>query len=143
VQVPALNEEGLKDLLSRPVVAEIATTSAKGEVRITPVWFGAENGTLVMNTFEDSEMARNLKRNPKCSLLIDSVEWPYIGVHYWGTATVEGPENDVAGIGKLFARYVGSEEAATDYAKKLAEWGNRVYVRFRPERSTTWDFRGG
>jgi hypothetical protein len=143
VQLPTLNEEGLKELLSTPVVAKIATTSAKGEVRITPIWFGAQDGTFIFNTFEDSGLVRNLKRNAKCSLLIDSVEWPYIGVHYWGRASIEGPTNDVNGIAKLYARYVGGEEAATEYAKQLVGWGKRVYVRFRPERSTTWDFRGG
>lgn len=143
MQVPTLNEEGLEKLLSKPVVAKIATMSPRGEMRITPIWFGAQDGSFVMNTFEDSGLVRNLKRNPKCSLLIDSVEWPYIGVHYWGRASVEGPENDVAGIAELYARYVGSEDAAREYAQQLVGWGKRVYVRFRPERSTTWDFRGG
>lgn len=49
----------------------------------------------------------------------------------------------MSGIAKLFARYVGGEQAATEYAKQLVRWGKRVYVRFRPERSTTWDFREG
>ncbi len=67
-----------------------------------------------------------------------------MGVHYWGTATVEGPENDLPGMGKLFSRYVdGSEEKARAYGEKLVAWGKRVYVRFRPERKTTWDFRQG
>jgi len=143
MEIPTLNDEGLKELVNKPVVAKIATTSAKGEIRITPIWFGAQDGSFVFNTFEDSGLVRNLKGNPKCSLLIDTTEWPYIGVHYWGRATVEGPENHVSGIAKLFARYVGSEEAATQYAKQLVGWGKRVYVRFRPDRSTTWDFRGG
>ena len=143
MQIPTLNEEGLKELVSKPVVAKLATTSAKGDVRITPIWFGAQDGTLVMNTFEESGMVRNLKGNPKCSLLIDTTDWPYIGVHYWGTATVEGPEDDAEGMGTLYSGYVGGEEAAREYAKQLIGWGKRVYVRFRPERSTTWDFRGG
>ncbi len=143
MQIPALNEKDLKELAGKPLVAKIATTSAKGEVRISPVWFGSQDGSFVMNTFEDSGLVRNLKGNPKCSLLIDTTEFPYIGVHYWGTATVEGPENDAEGMGTLYAGYVGSEEAATEYAKQLIGWGKRVYVRFRPERSTTWDFRQG
>ena len=143
MQVPHLSEKDLKELLSKPMVAKIATTSAKGDVRITPIWFGAEDGSLVMNTFENSQLVRNLKRNPRCSMVIDSVEWPYTGVHMWGAATVEGPENDVEGIGRLFAPYVGSPEGAKEYAKTLIGWGKRVYVRFRPERSVTWDFRQG
>jgi hypothetical protein len=96
-----------------------------------------------MNTFDDSGLVRNLKRNPKCSLMIDTTAFPYIGVHYWGTATVEGPENDVNGMGKLYASYRGDQETATQYSQGLVGWGKRVYVRFRPERSTTWDFRQG
>lgn len=140
-QMPLLDDDALKELLSKPLVAKLATTSRTGSVRITPIWFGAENGTILMNTFEDSAAVKNLKRNRKCSLLIDTTDFPYTGVHYWGSATVEGPENDADGMGKLFANYQGGQEAATEYAKQLISWGRRVYIRFTPERSTGWDFR--
>jgi hypothetical protein len=141
MQVPPLKDEDLQNLLRQPLVAKLATTSRRGDIRISPVWFGTQDGTFVISTFEDSGLGKNLKRNRKCSLLIDSTQAPYIGVHYWGTATVEGPENDAAGIGHLFARYVGDVDSATAYARKLIGWGKRVYVRFRPERHITWDFR--
>ncbi|MGH7486162.1 MAG: pyridoxamine 5'-phosphate oxidase family protein [bacterium] len=141
MKVPALNEKDLKDLLAQPLVAKIATVSSKGDARITPIWFGDEGGSILTNTFEDSGLVRNLRNNPKCSLMIDSPDWPYIGVHYWGTAIVEGPENDVEGIAKLFAPYRGGLDEAREYAKGLIGWGTRVYVRFTPQRKTTWDFR--
>lgn len=144
MQIPPLSEKDLEELKSQPLVAKIATASAKGEIRISPIWFGAQDGSILLNTFEDSGLVRNLRRNPKCSVMIDTTEFPYIGVHYWGTATVEGPENDVEGMGKLFAPYKeGSVEAGTEYAKQLIGWGKRVYIRFQPERKTTWDFRQG
>jgi hypothetical protein len=142
VKLPPLNENDLKELLSQPLVAKMATVSKKGDIRITPIWFGDEGGSLLMNTFEDTSLVRNLRRNPKCSLVVDSRDWPYIGAHYWGTATVEGPENDVEGIARLFAPYLNNDpQAATEYAKTLIGWGTRVYVRFRPQRKVTWDFR--
>ena len=142
MKVPPLNEKDLKNLQTQPIVAKIATTSRKGDIRITPIWFGDEGDSFLMNTFEDSGVVRNLRRNPRCSLVIDSLEWPYIGVHYWGTATIEGPENDADAIGRLFAKHFnGDLKAATDYGRQLMGWGKRVFVRFRPERSTTWDFR--
>jgi len=142
MQVPPLNEKDLKELLKQPIVAKIATASAKGDIRISPIWFGDEGGSFLMSTFEDSGLVRNLKRNPKCSLLVDSLEWPYIGVHYWGKATIEGPENDAQAIGRLFAKYFsGDVQRATEYGGQLIGWGKRVFVRFRPERSTSWDFR--
>ncbi len=142
-EVPPLSDDGVKELLGKPLVAKLATQSSKGELRISPVWFSAEDGAILINTWEDTGPVKNVKGNPKCSLLIDSTHWPYFGVHFWGTATVEGPENDVSGMGKMFAPYVGSEEKAAEYAKQLIGWGKRVYIRFRPERSTTWDFRQG
>ncbi len=144
MQVPPLSDEELKELLSRPLVAKLGTTSPKGAVRITPIWFRAEDdGSIVMNTFEDSGAVHSLKRNPGSSLLVDSTEWPYTGVHFWGTAAVEGPENDAAGIGAMFAPYMGDRMDPVEYANMLIGWGKRVYVRFRPERSMTWDFRHG
>lgn len=142
MQVPPLSEEDRKELLSRPVVAECATVSASGDIRMTPIWFGERDGALLMNTFENSALVKNLRRNPRCSVMVHySDKQPYYGVHYQGAATVEGPENDVEGMAQLFARYRGSVEDAREYAKLLVSWGKRVYVRFRPERSTTWDFR--
>ena len=143
-QMPPLNDDGLKELLSQPLVGKLATQSPKGELRISPMWFMAkDDGSIMMSTWEDTGPVRNLKGNPKCSLLIDTTEFPYHGVHFWGTATIEGPENDVGGMAKMFAPYRDGEEAATEYAKQLIGWGKRVYIRFTPARKTTWDFRQG
>ena len=140
-QMPPLSDDGLKELLSKQVVAKLATTSAKDEIRITPFWFEARDGIIIVSTWEETAAARQLKRNPRCSLLIDTTEYPYSGIHYWGTATVEGPANDSEGMGKMFARYMGGDvEAATQYANQLISWGKRVYIHFKPERNAAWDF---
>jgi len=142
LKVPPLNDKDVQDLKRQPLVAKLATVSKKGNIRITPIWSWPDGDTIVMNTFEDSRLVRNLRANPKCSLLIDSKDWPYLGVHYRGTATVEGPNDDADGIGKAFAKYMNDDVAAgTDYAKTLIGWGTRVYVRFKPDRHVTWDFR--
>jgi hypothetical protein len=41
----------------------------------------------------------------------------------------------------MFTPYVGSLDGATDYAKTLISYGTRVYIRFRPEREASYDFR--
>jgi len=142
LKVPPLSDKNLKDLLVQPLIAKVATAGKHGGLRMSPVWFGEDGGSLLINTFDDSELVHNLRRDPKCSLMVDSPDWPYTGVHYWGTATVEGPEDDVEGIAKLFAPYRGGLDEAREYAKILIGWGTRVYVRFTPRRKTTWDFRG-
>ncbi len=57
MQVPPLSEEGLKDLLNQTLVAKVATTSPKGEVRMSTTVFGAQpDGSILINTFEDSAL---------------------------------------------------------------------------------------
>lgn len=143
-QMPPLDDAGLRELLSQPLVAKLATSSSKGDIRITPMWFRADDdGSIVFNTWEETAAGRNLSANPRCSVLVDSRDWPYIGAHFWGTAAVEGPEDDTAGIAAMFEPYLGGQMDATEYANMLIGWGKRVYIRFRPERKTTWDFRQG
>ena len=144
MQVPPLKESDLKELLKRPVVAEFATLSAEGDISITPIWYGYQDGTFLMSTWENTRAVRNIKKNPKCSMMIDFVDsQPYYGVHYQGRAAVEGPEDDADAIGRLFAPYLNDDlNAATEYAKQLISWGKRVFVRFTPDKTTTWDFRG-
>lgn len=139
-----LSREDLEELLSRPIVAKLATVDGNGNIRITPIWFGHQDGSFLMSTWENTRAVRNIKANPRCSLMVDYAEaQPYYGVHYWGAASVEGPENDPEAIARLFAAYVGGHEAAYTYAQTLIGWGKRVFVGFRPERKVTWDFRQG
>jgi hypothetical protein len=142
MKLAPLSKPGLDELLRQPLVAKLGTSSPSGAIRITPIWFSAEaDGSFLLNTFEDSAPVKNLRRDPKCSLLIDSRDWPYFAVHYWGRGEVEGPKDDAEGIAKMFAPYVGSADGATDYAKTLISYGTRVYIRFRPEREVSYDFR--
>jgi len=141
MKLKPLTEQQLDEMLSQPLVAKIATTDAGGEIRMTPIWFARSDGDIMMNTFKNSDLVRNLRVNNRCSLMVDSRDWPYYGVHYWGTATVEGPEDDAEGIAKMFQPYVGTMDEARAYAKGLISAGRRVYVRFTPSRSVTWDFR--
>jgi hypothetical protein len=137
-----VSDQDRKLLQSKPLVAKLGTLSRRGDIRISPLWFRAEpDGSFLINTFEDSAPVRALRNNPRASLLIDSQEWPYHAVHYWGAATVEGPNDDVEGIASMFAPYIGSHEGAVDYAKTLISYGTRVYIRFKPERDVSWDFR--
>ena len=44
----------------------------------------------------------------------------------------------------MFTPYRDNDAAvAKEYANLLIGWGTRVYVRFKPEKTTSWDFRQG
>jgi hypothetical protein len=141
VKMPPLPEADLNDLLQRPLVAKFATYDRRGGLRITPVWFRSVNGAIHANTAEQTELARNLKANPECSVLVDVPDAPNVmGAHFLGAATVDGPA-DADGIAEIIERYVGSREGARAFAMRNLELGPAVYVRFQPRRCVAWDLR--
>lgn len=143
-QMPPLTDDARKELLSQPLVAKLATVSPSGTPHMSALWFEERDGDFIFNTWVTTRAAKNLMKNPKAALLIDTTEFPYAGIHYTGAAVVEGPSNDQEGIGRMFARYMGDDlNAATEYAGQLIGWGERIYIRFTPEKHVAWDFSQG
>jgi len=141
MKMPPLSDADLQQLLQRPLVARFATHGRNGGLRITPVWFKHADGEIVANTLERTDLARNLRKDPECSVLIDVDEQPdVVAAHFWGSASVEGPA-DAAGIADIIERYVGSREGALAFAARNLSMGAVVYIRFRPQRIVTWDLR--
>jgi hypothetical protein len=151
MQTPPLNAAARAELVQQPLTAALATQNADGTIRMSALTFEMQDdGTIQFNTFENTAAVKNLRNDPHCSVLIDATApWPDgvdpgYGVHYWGTATVEGPTNDLDGMAAMFARYVdGNVEKARAYAEVLVGYGDRVYIQFRPDRDVNWDFRMG
>ena len=140
-----------EELFGQPGTAVLATNNVDGTIRMTPLLFETQHeGTIVFNTFENSAVVKNLRRDARCSVLIDATApWadgpdPGYGVHFWGSATIEGPINDVDGMEAMFTRYVdGKREQARSFSEALVSYGDRVYVSFEPDRDVSWDFRMG
>ncbi|MDP8958927.1 MAG: pyridoxamine 5'-phosphate oxidase family protein [Actinomycetota bacterium] len=143
MQTAPLSDDEIRELLlQQPLIAKLATQAPDGTIRITPLWFGPRDGAIFFNTWENSEAVENLRKGDTASVMIDSTESPYYGVHFWGTATVEGPKDDAEGMADLFSPYFGGDrEASLDYTRGLVSMSTRVYVRFEAQRQVTWDFR--
>jgi hypothetical protein len=138
-----MSDEAREQFLSQPWVAKLATLSPKGDIRMTPVWFRRDpDGSFVIATWRKTAAVTNIGANPRCSLLIDQgTAEPYFGVHFTGTAAVEGPSNDLEGIAALYAPYKTTlDQARADVAGLIAE-GEMVYIRFVPKSEISWDFR--
>jgi hypothetical protein len=136
-----LSQIDIDALLARPLVAKVATHGKNGEMRITPVWFKQDGPGLLMNTLEQTDLAHNLARDPRCSVLVDTTDAPNVmAVHYWGSARVE-PGADVEGVASIIERYVGGPEQGRVFAQRNLSMGSVVYVRFTPQREVSWDLR--
>jgi hypothetical protein len=62
----------VRDILRRSMVARVATRSPAGGAFVTPIWFIADGGQLVMATSEQSLTARNLRAHPELVLLLEA-----------------------------------------------------------------------
>lgn len=66
LSVPAL------ELLASDAVAVVATLDADGSPHLSAAWVGIEDGEIVFGTLGDQRKLRNLRRDPRVALTIQS-----------------------------------------------------------------------
>jgi PPOX class probable F420-dependent enzyme len=123
----------------------LCSLSKEGFPHPMPMWFGVEDdGTVVMTTFAKSQKIRNLERDSRVSLLVESGE-EYAelrGVVMYGRAELR---SDLDSVLDVLARVTARSHAARDadpaaLREALAKTaGKRVAIRVRPERIVSWD----
>lgn len=80
------------DLLASEAVATVATLDADGSPHLSLAWVGVEDGEVVFGTLNDQRKLRNLRRDPRIAVTIQSErinDWglrEYLVLH--GTAQV-------------------------------------------------------
>lgn len=122
-----------------------ATNGKNGWPHLMPLWYVTDGDTILAWTFGKSQKVRNLERDPRATLQIETGESyeQLRGVMLECEAEIIRDENAIAGIGRAIAlKYGGigelnedTESAVTRQAKK------RVGLRFKPVRASTWDHR--
>jgi len=100
----------IQSVLDEPVLARLATTDPKTmQPHVVPVWFMWESGYIWISSFVSTRKIRELKRNPRGAVLVESKQ--------------EG--------GKLTAVLIeGSVELVTEPRQVVAEIACRIYVRY-------------
>jgi PPOX class probable F420-dependent enzyme len=98
-----------KELINRPVLANVATVDEHDHPQLTPVWIDLDDGELVFNTARGRAKDRNLARNPSVAVSVVDPNDPYNVVVVRGTAepTEEGAD---AHIDSLAKKYLGVEK---------------------------------
>jgi PPOX class probable F420-dependent enzyme len=60
------------ELLESAAVATVATINADGSPHLTLAWVGVEDGEIVLGTLDDQRKLRNLRRDPRIALTVQS-----------------------------------------------------------------------
>ena len=112
--------------------AKLATVRADGRPHVTPVWFVIDpaTGDLLFNTAETAVKGKNLRRDPRVTLLVDEEVPPYAYVQIEGIATLSTDLDEMLPWSTAIGgRYMGADNAAS-FGKRNAVPGE-LLVRVR------------
>ena len=109
-----------------------------------PLWYVVRDGELWSWTYAKSQKVRNLERDPRATLQIETGEQyqELRGVMIRAEVAIHREVADVAALGReIFTRYTGgelAEEVAQMVEKQAAK---RVALQFVERERTSWDHR--
>ncbi|MDN3259689.1 PPOX class F420-dependent oxidoreductase [Streptomyces sp. CSDS2] len=126
----ALSDE-LKSLLDSPVFVTVATVQPDGSPQLSPVWVARDGDDILFSTTVGRRKERNLRRDPRVTVLLQPFDAPYTYAEIRGTAeiTTEGGQEL---IDELSRKYTGKDYADFNPASK--EDAQRVVVRITPRK---------
>ncbi len=141
-----LSDSELLELLEGQRIAVICSIGPRGWPHPMPMWFVPREGEIWVWTYAKSQKVRNLERDARASVLVETG-------HDYGELRGAMIEAE-AEIHRDFETVIGfAEELTLRYAEGISSVGGdakaaleaqapkRVAIHFRPRRIATWDHR--
>lgn len=121
----------LKELLDSPVFVNLATVQPDGSPQVSPVWAKRDGDDVLISTTIGRRKEKNLRRDPRATVLVQPFDAPYTYGEIRGTAslTTEGGQEL---IDELSMKYTGKPYA--EFNPAAGEDAPRVVVRITPRR---------
>jgi PPOX class probable F420-dependent enzyme len=129
-----------RDLLEKPVYAGLTTVMPDGQPQSTVVWLDYDGQYVRLNSASGRQKDRNIKRNPKVTVLLIDPENPYRWLEVRGTVDEITEEGAVDHIEKLSWKYKGQGYYG-GYSKTAPDQETRVMYKMRPTRVTAYPKR--
>ncbi len=121
--------EKARQLISRPVLATLATVAADGGPQVTPLWIEVDGDDLLVNTARGRAKARNVERDQRVALSVIDPGDPYNVVVVRGTVVEVTTEGADAHIDRLAKKYLGVDEYPMRQPGEV-----RLTIRIRTDR---------
>jgi PPOX class probable F420-dependent enzyme len=139
-----LTDEEQRELIECERIAVVASNGPRGWPHVMPLWYVPREGEIWIWTYAKSQKAKNLERDPRATLLIETgTEYNELrGVQIEAEAELIRDVDRVVGFAKeLTVRYSeGIESVEGDAAAGLrAQAPKRVSIHFHPKRIASWD----
>ena len=134
------------ELLQSERVVVVTSNGPRGWPHSMPLWYVPRDGEVWVWTYAKSQKVKNLERDPRATLLVETgVEYGELrGVMIEAEAELIRDTNQIVEFAKeLTIRYgEGIDSVEGDAAAALvAQAPKRVAIHFRPKRIATWDHR--
>ena len=140
-----LSEDEQRELLESQRVVIVSSIGARGWPHSMPLWYVLRGSELWIYTYAKSQKVKNLERDPRATLLVETGhEYGELrGVQIEAEAELHRDLELVYEVGReLSIRYGGGASLDAEAAEALkAQARKRVAVRFEPRRVASWDHR--
>jgi PPOX class probable F420-dependent enzyme len=139
-----LTPEEKEEFLRRGHTIYLASNGEDGFPHLIAMWYALDGDNVLMTTFRKSQKVANLRRDPRCALLLEegATYDKLKGVFLRGECEIiEDEETTLATLGKIGARAAGSDVPPPREAMEgmRGQARKRVTLIFRPSKTRTWD----
>jgi PPOX class probable F420-dependent enzyme len=140
-----LTDEEIGRFLAEQRIVNVSTLGRDGWPHTTALWYVMRDSEPWIYTYGKSQKVRNLERDDRATLLVESGEeyTELRGVMLMARGEILSDYDTVAQTAEdIFLKYHGDGSASIDDATREALRGQvpkRVAIRFRPERIVSWD----
>ena len=104
--------ESHRDLVDGPYCVALTTVMPDGQPQTTPVWCNREGDSILINTMRDFRKAKNMRQNPKVTLLIYDLCNPFRNIEIRGEVmemTEEGALEHLNQLTELYMKRPGAQ----------------------------------
>ncbi|ANZ16936.1 PPOX class F420-dependent oxidoreductase [Streptomyces noursei] len=123
--------DALKELLDSPVFVTVGTIQPDGSPQLSPVWVKRDGDDLLISTTVGRRKERNIRRDPRVSVVLQPFDAPYGYAEIRGTASLS-TEGGQELIDELSRKYTGKPYA--EFNPASADDDQRVVVRITPRK---------
>src|SRR5690349_1013578 len=99
------------DLLEKPYWAALTTLMPDGQPQTTPVWCSREGDSVLINSMVSFRKTRNMRANPRVSLLIYDPHNPIHAMEVRGLVTEMTEDGALEHLNELTCKYMGKPDA--------------------------------
>lgn len=131
----SLTQSEIDELLSEPHIAIVSTTGPTGKPHAMPIWYAWHEGKVWFHTGSDSKKMRNLRKNDRVSIVVDTKVAPYKAV------VIEGRAKELPGD-KALGREIAIHYLGVRQGERYSDnsEGVGVLVEVTPSKIISWGY---